>query len=137
MSKNTLASDIQIAKDVAQGKNNEPFSRIFYCSNEDVSRLLSRVDFKDKKVLSVCGSGDFYFHCINNGATDIDLYDINSLSIYYVYFRKWIMEKFGIYYPKFEMFLLMNKDQLKEFLCNIQCHSSFEIRAFKSPLSIS
>lgn len=76
------------------------YGRIYSTSNEDIEDLYSAVDFNGKKVLSVLASGDQAFMAYLNGASKVDLFDINKLTIYYYYIRVWTMKYFGTFYPE-------------------------------------
>ena len=66
-------------------KNKENlYNQVYDFTNENVSCFKDLYHFKNSKVLSVVGSGDYYFSCILNGAKQIDLFDVNPTS--YLYF---------------------------------------------------
>lgn len=66
----------------------EPFSRyqkFYYCTNENISEYLNLANFNGKSdALSVMGSGDHIFNLITMGITNIDTFDTNELTEYYV-----------------------------------------------------
>ena len=74
------------------------YNLIFSSSNELLKPIMSNFDFKDKKVLTVLGSGDQAFHFYKNGVTNIDLFDVNKLTIYNFYLRYWNMMFNNEYY---------------------------------------
>ena len=56
--------------------------KLYFNSNEMLNDLFSLVDVDNKDVLCVVGSGDQAFHCYQNGAKHVDLFDRNKFSIY-------------------------------------------------------
>lgn len=117
--------DYKLALDVINKDVFGFFKTIFYCSNEDLSSLFKNFDFKDKHVLCVAASSDQYFHCLDHGASDIDLFDINKLTKYYVYLRRWIIKYCGTYYPDYDK-LIDSKDFLKKLLVKVNACSKEE-----------
>jgi len=100
MYKINLENDLKKIDDVISFKNrNKYYGRIFFKSNEYVSDILSNFDLKNKKVLTVLGSGDQAFHFLNRGAKSVDVFDINRLSIYYYYLRIWLIKYMNEFYP--------------------------------------
>lgn len=53
-------------------------SKVYPFTNENLMSYQEHINFTDKKVLSVLGSGDTYFSFLLFGAKQIDLFDINS-----------------------------------------------------------
>lgn len=49
---------------------------VYAFTNENLTCLKDLYDFKDKKVLTVLGSGDQYFSSVLFGAKEVDVYDI-------------------------------------------------------------
>lgn len=100
MYKINLENDIKKIDDVISLKNrNKYYGNIYFKSNEYVSDILSNFDIKNKKVLTVLGSGDQAFHFLNRGAKSVDVFDINRLSIYYYYLRIWLVKYMNVFYP--------------------------------------
>jgi len=75
------------------------YSGIYYNSNEDLNSLFSKFDFMGKEIFSVLSSSDQLFHLYNSGAKVVDTFDINKLTFYYYYLRKWFIEYKNAYYP--------------------------------------
>lgn len=65
-----------------------PFSKyqkVYISTNENIKYYLNLFDFSNKKrALSVLASGDHIFNLINKDIIDIDSFDTNLLSLYYV-----------------------------------------------------
>ena len=53
------------------------YDRVYFDTNEACDDIISKYDFKDKKVLTVLASGDQAFHFYENGAKSVYLFDIN------------------------------------------------------------
>lgn len=65
------------------------FDKVYYSSNEDLGALFSSVDMKDKDVLTVQASSDQLFYISGKEPASIETFDINRLTKYYYYLRKW------------------------------------------------
>ena len=76
------------------------YDSLYFASNEKFDILFSMFDFKDKDIFSIIGSGDQSFYFYNQGAKQVDLYDINIVSVYYYYLRLWCIKYLGDLYPK-------------------------------------
>jgi len=61
-------------------------SEIYPFTTENICGYIGKA--KDKKVLSVVGSGDHFLNLVNNGASQIDSFDINRHAIYYLKLKK-------------------------------------------------
>jgi len=59
------------------------FSWLYPFSNENIAAYYSKINFKDKKVLTVTSSGDHILNAIMCGAKEIDAFDVNPLAKYY------------------------------------------------------
>lgn len=92
--------DISKTKDVLDGKLVlDSFRKVFFTSNENLPMIFKNVDFTDKNVLSVVGSGDQMFHSYASGAKHVDVFDKNKLTFYYLYLRVWVIEYLDKFYP--------------------------------------
>lgn len=65
------------------------FDKIYYSSNEELGTLFSTVEMKDKSVLTVQASSDQLFHILEKNPSSIETFDINQLTKYYYYLRRW------------------------------------------------
>lgn len=84
------------------------YDSLYFSSNEKFSSLFSGFDFKDKDVFSIVGSGDQALYFYNQGARQVDLYDINIVSIYYYYLRLWCIKYLGDLYPMISISYINN-----------------------------
>lgn len=57
-------------------------------TNEEIDKVLSITDVKNKDVLTVQGSSDQLFKCLEKDAKSIETFDINYLTKYYFYLKK-------------------------------------------------
>ena len=96
--------DIDVLKTVKtiRGEVEEKYNLIFSTSNELLGPIFSNFDFEDKSVLSVLGSGDRAVHFFKSKVGNLDLFDINKLTIYNMYLRYWNMLANNQYYLPFE-----------------------------------
>ena len=100
MSKDLFLKDYLVSRMITFGKKVDGYGQIFYQTNEDLIDPYLDVDFKDKKVLSVLGSGDQIFTSRYLEAETTDAFDFNRLSIYYFYLRLWSLQYRNQLYPK-------------------------------------
>lgn len=96
------------------------YDSLYLSSNEKFDQLFSMFDFKDKDIFSIIGSGDQSFYFYNQGARQVDLYDINIVSIYYYYLRLWCIKYLGDLYPKISI------DYVNKLLSKVKVNSSEE-----------
>lgn len=86
---NSTDIDIRNAGCILFGHTSTYYDMIYANSNESLDMLFSNVDFKDKDALTVLSSSDQLFNILVRGARKVDTYDINKLTKYYFYLRKW------------------------------------------------
>ena len=83
-----MSSDITFFEKVmhleAKELCNNYFCWLYPFTNENISGYYSKMDFKDKKVLAVTGSGDHILNAFLLGTKEVDAFDINPLAKYYV-----------------------------------------------------
>ncbi len=58
----------------------QKYSKIYLNTTENIKGILDGIDIKDKKVLSVAGSGDQALNAYFLGASNVTLFDINPLA---------------------------------------------------------
>lgn len=87
-----LKKDIDCAKKLLNGEIPEiQFSernQIYPFTTENIRSYLNLFDLKNKKILTVSASGDHAFNSILLGAREIDCFDINRLTRYYMELKK-------------------------------------------------
>ena len=116
-----LEEALQLVDDIEKRKNTD--MRIYQRSNEYLKFIFENIDVIDKKVLTVLGSSDQLFAFLYEGASIVDTFDINPLTEYYFYLRKWcILNK--ITYP-----LDINEIVIKKIIEKAEVNSSEEKRA--------
>jgi len=116
---------IEYTKNVLNGSVNAPHDRIYYASNENLSSLLPSINMKDKKVLSVLASSDQLFHIYSQNPESVDTFDINLLTRYYYYLRKW-----AILYEDEYYFDVFNNEKIYNLLRKVKIQSEDEMDAF-------
>ncbi len=85
-----VQEDINQAINIIREKSNNPdisfayitYSDVFSFSNENMVGYYDKLNLKDKKVLTVCGSGDQALNAILYGAQSVHTFDINRLTQY-------------------------------------------------------
>ena len=80
------------------------FSQAYFVTNEDIDKYISKLNIKDKNVLTVAGSGDHIFYSALYGAKSIDAFDMNKMTYYIYELRKAAIiglsiEEYLNYYP--------------------------------------
>lgn len=63
------------------------YNQVYAFTNENVRAFKDIYDFKDKKVLTVLGSGDQYLSALLYGAREVEVIDINTSAWYYFVFK--------------------------------------------------
>ncbi len=84
-----LNETFHIIKNIREKKDFN--NRLYQKSNEYLKFIFDNIDVKDKKVFTVLASSDQLMAFLYNKASKVDAFDINSLTEYYYYLRKWCM----------------------------------------------
>ena len=121
-----IENDINNTSRLTDGRDCDSFSPVYFSTNECLDDIFSYIDVKDKKVLSVIGSGDQAFYFYNNGAKKVDLFDINKLAFYYYYLRVWTMKYLNRSYPYRDF----GTRYIRDLLCLVTPSSSNEKEAY-------
>ena len=92
--------DIEKAVKIVRGEKAyiDDIGALYKSTNEDLTKILKGVDFKNKKVLTVQASSDQLFSSYILGAKEVDTFDSNRLTEYYYYLRKWCLEETKEFY---------------------------------------
>ena len=108
-------------------KNNRTiyYNNLYFSSNEKFNSLFSCFDFEGKDIFSVVGSGNQSLYFYNQGANQVDLYDVNIVSIYYYYLRIWAIKYLKDLYPKIEV------DYIKHLILKVNPENRQELNAYK------
>lgn len=114
--------DIEMTGRLMNGITHPNYNKVYFSSNEDLKTIFSSFDFNNKNILTVLGSGDQAFHFYNKGANQVDLFDINKLTIYYYFLRKWVINYYGTYYPN----ILVNNNYFIELFSSVKPCSDLE-----------
>lgn len=109
-------------------KTNPNHAKVWYGTTENIKDYFNQLNWQDvNKVLTVCSSGDHIFNLINKGIKEIDTFDINPLTYYYLNLRMAMMIElsyknfieyladlsFGIKKREYEKFLKI-KDSIRK-----------------------
>ena len=80
-----IEKQVRLGKILLEGESFSKYQKIFMSTNENIKDSLNLVEFEDKyKALSVMASGDHTFNLINKNILNIDTFDTNLLTEYYV-----------------------------------------------------
>lgn len=83
--KNLINTQVSNNKVCNVGVPFSKYQKVYISTNENIKHYLNLFDFSNKKsALSVLASGDHIFNLINKDIIDIDSFDTNLLSLYYV-----------------------------------------------------
>ncbi len=67
-------------------------TQLFRFTNENISEYYELFDFENKDVLTVIGAGDQALSAIFKGAKNVDVFDINKLSYYFLNLKKYAIK---------------------------------------------
>lgn len=77
------------------------YDYIYTRTNENLNLLLKDIEVKNKKVLTVLASSDQLFYFLLKNAKEVETFDINVLTKYFFYLRKWnLLYLKEYFYPK-------------------------------------
>lgn len=77
------------------------YDYIYTRTNENLNLLFKDIEVKNKKVLTVLASSDQLFYFLLKNAKEIETFDINVLTKYFFYLRKWnLLYLKEYFYPK-------------------------------------
>lgn len=124
---NSIEEDIKNTISFINGKTIKGYGRIYSSSNEDILDLYADIDFKNKNVLSVLASGDQAFMAYLKGATSVDLFDVNKLTLYYYYLRIWTMKYFHTFYAEPYLCKLF----IEKLISKVRAESDIEFSCFE------
>lgn len=83
-----MEEDIKLFNKIVNLQNKEDLYEHYFCwlypfTNENISGYFDKINFKNKKVLTVTSSGDHVLNSLLLGADEVDAFDINPLAKYY------------------------------------------------------
>lgn len=108
----------------------DPFyDRVYFHTNENLRSLFSNFSVAGKDVFCVMSSGDHFLSSYYLGASNVDAFDINRLTFYYYYLRKWGFEQKDILYP--DGILRGDGEFLRELISHVHPRNMEEERAFQ------
>ncbi len=92
ITKKNIKKQVDSNKFLMEGLPFSKYQRVYLSTNENIKEYLNLVSFKNKNnALSVLGSGDHLLNLITKGISDIDTFDTNLLTTYYVFGIKYAM----------------------------------------------
>jgi len=103
------------------------YSKIYYGSNESLKDLFKCFSLEGKDVLTVLSSSDHLFFAYQNGAFNVDAFDINYLTKYYHYLRRWNILYENRFYPSKNIFC--NHKYIYKLLDKVKCEENQEEEA--------
>ena len=119
-----ILEDVSKAVRVVSGEEDHDFSSIYFSSNESLKNLFQRFSLKDKDVLCVLASSDQLFYSYLNGAKSVDTFDVNCLTKYYYYLRRWsILYNKEYYLPRN---ITSSYKSLYQLIEKVQCDGKME-----------
>ena len=99
MQKSKYFLDYLASRIICTDKMVPGYSRIYYKTTDDLLDMYLDIDFYNKKVLSVLGSGDQVLTARYLDAKSVDAFDSNRLPLYYFYLRIWSIKYMNTLYP--------------------------------------
>lgn len=87
-----IYDDVKIQYEIFEGINHEQWKQIYAWNTENLDIVFNYINVKKKDVFSVLSSSDILFRLLLNGASNVDTFDINPLTLRYYYLRKWLLE---------------------------------------------
>ena len=94
-----LLRDYLSSRVIAQGKQVDGYTKMYYQTNEDLVDPILDVDFYHKDVFSVLASSDQVFTARYLEAKTVDAFDYNRLPLHYFYLRLWSLQYKNLLYP--------------------------------------
>ena len=126
---NLVLEDVYEACDIINSCDGNPnYSRIYFSSNEPLEELFQYFSVEGKDVLTVLGSSDQLFYTLYHGAKRVDTYDINQLTKYYYYLRRWTILYRNQFYP--DKSILKSHQFIYDLLSQVACETPEEEDAF-------
>lgn len=125
-----VEKEIEMTGVVISGDNLDgSYDSLYTRSNENLDNLFKQFDVSDKKVLTVLSSADQFFFSLLNGAGSVDCFDINRLTQYFYYLRKWNI----IYNNEFYLPEKLTGVVINDLLCKVKdnIQSENEERAYR------
>ena len=86
--------------------------KVYDFTNENLVDLSQIYHFTDANILTVLGSGDQYFSALLAGAKNVEVFDINHLTLYH-FILKFTAIKVLSYEEFIQMFVVDNLDNLR------------------------
>lgn len=113
MVKQLIATQVEMGKPLNYGPRFEGVQKVYFSTNENIQGYINYARINPfTKCLSVLASGDHAFNLAAKGAKDIDTFDINTLTEYFVLgFKRALILKYN-YYEYMEVCKLIKEGNL-------------------------
>ncbi|MDD3392300.1 MAG: DUF3419 family protein, partial [Bacilli bacterium] len=119
----SLISDYYFNKN--DDKTLKKFSSIYPFTTENIAGYFKQIDFNGKEVLTVCASGDHILNAILLGASNVDVFDVNPLTVFYLHLKMAAIEALSyeeyinfFCYKNYNLFLYPNFNSFSKTLFN-------------------
>lgn len=132
----SINKQVNHGKIIFEGESFSKYQKVFMSTNENIKDSLNLISFDGKyKALSVMASGDHIFNLITNNILDIDTFDTNLLTSYYVLgLKRSMILKYSYkeYIEKYNLFTNMNAslEEITETIYNLLPLMDNEYRIF-------
>lgn len=86
-----MNQDIEIAKKIIAGtyqSDDLSYREIYMWTTENIRGMINQLDLLNKRILTVCSSGDHIFNFLLEGAEEVVAFDINPLTEYMFYLKR-------------------------------------------------
>lgn len=117
-----IEEDIEAASYFANGGGEnvifDTYSTPFLFSTENLEEISKFVSYENKDVLTIASSGDQYLSSIYNGASNVDIYDINRFTCYITYLK--VAAILTLTYEEFLAFFVPAADFVNEDFWNLR-----------------
>ena len=92
VARNLINKQIKYNKIFYEGFKFDKYQKFYFCTNENIKSYINYFDYSNKqKALTVLASGDHMFNLIEKRIKDIDTFDTNYLTKYYVFGLRYAM----------------------------------------------
>ena len=107
---------------------NTTVNKVYKTSNEDLDEKFSHIDIKGKRVATVGSGGEQALHAIYNGASEVDLIDLNIMAKPYVELK--IAAIKGLSFDEFKEFFSNISDNLPKYYSKFSHNLKGESKTF-------
>ena len=102
------------------------YGQMYFKVNEKMADNILSFDYQDKSVLTVLSSSDQMLMLKSLEASEVDVFDVNRLTIYYYYLRRWSIKYNNELYPN-----IYNNNHLLRLIKKVKPETELEANAVK------